>query len=88
MSQFPNRNYASDETFPYFNPELVTPLQIGGLGVQLLNYYQGPIRGLKNSERQMPQGFTKKEYHRPPQEETPQEQGLEIGYVRDMELSR
>ena len=87
MSQNFN-NYASEETFPLFNEELVTPLQIGGLGVLLLGYYQEPLRGLKSSKRQLPQGFSQQEFHSPKEPEVPQEQGLEIGYVRDVELSR
>lgn len=87
MSQL-STDYASEETFPYFNQNLVTPLQIGGLGVQLLGYYAAPVRNLKSSEQLLPKGFTKQEFHRPKEEEAPQEQGWEIGYVRDVELSR
>lgn len=89
MSQISD-TYASEETFPYFNQNLVTPLQIGGLGVQLLGYYSyaEPVRGLKSSVRQLPQGFSQQEFHSPKEPEVPQEQGLEIGYVRNVELSK
>lgn len=96
MSQLPtNDNYADDdqytyatqESFPFFDESLVEPLAIGGLGVQLVGYYS-PVRGAKNSTLQLPPGFTIQEFHRPKEEEVPQEQGLEIGYVRELEISR
>ena len=96
MSQLPNNDnyiddnptiYATQESFPFFDEPLVEPLAIGGLGVQLLYDYT-PARGAKNSTLQLPKGFTKQEFHRPKEEETPQEQGLEIGYVRELEVSR
>lgn len=81
--------YATQESFPFFDEPLVEPLAIGGLGVQLIGYYYAPDRGAKNTTLQLPKGFTKQEFHRPrEEEETPQEQGLEIGYVRELEVSR
>lgn len=87
MSQISDE-YASKEIFPDFNSKLVTPLQIGGLGVQLLGYPQEPVRGFKSSNQQLPQGFSQQEFHSPKEPEVSQAQELEIGYVRDVELSR
>ena len=96
MSQLPTNDnytdddqytYATQESFPFFDEPLVEPLAIGGLGVQLIGYYT-PVRGAKSSTLQLPLGFTMQEFHSPKEEELPQEQGLEIGYVRELEISR
>lgn len=96
MSQLPtNDNYTNDdqytyatqESFPFFDESLVEPLAIGGLDVQLVGYYS-PLRSAKSSALQLPPGFTKQEFHSSKEEEFPQEQGLEIGYVRELEISR
>ena len=84
--------YASQEAFPLFNQQLVEPLQIGGLGVQLINFYYSDTPRERNSSPKsnpkLPEGFTIKEFHSPKEPEEPQEEGLETGYVPYSELSR